>query len=153
MYSNSNSLTTGELIFHNEFNLTIYVKIIPISFIFNGYKEYSLVCKNPITNSNILYRYEYNGSVFLKNISEPPNLAYEKHTFITLPESVQLDLQHDYDDHEINIASIGFGKYKLIFSKDNEFYDIIDTLTLEYDNNQGIYLHPDVHFFIKITEE
>lgn len=108
--SEAQDIFTQEIRFENLTSNTVYVKCIPISMIFNGYKNYDLVAKNRFSSGSSNLQFDYINSVFLQR--NLPDTNRIKKTILELPGGDERGFQFDLLDNEENYGTIGFGKYK-----------------------------------------
>ncbi len=141
----SNVPVPGEVIFTNRISIPIYITCYPISLVFDGNKNYSVKSEHRYFAQSSNLRFDYNNGVYL--LRNLPDTTRIKKTILYLPGHTQKGLQFDLTDNEENYGSIGFGKYKIKFYTDEELYNIIDSLTLEYDSGYGQSLGPDINFY------
>jgi hypothetical protein len=114
---------TQEVRFVNSSLTTIFIRTIPISMSFNADYRYNLKALHAWQGNQ--FRFDYINTVYLQNGI--------KKTFIELPPGVSLGYQFDLVTSNANQGSIGFGKWKIIFSFDQHGFSPIDTFSLEYD--------------------
>ncbi|HRJ98134.1 MAG TPA: hypothetical protein PL089_00800 [Ignavibacteria bacterium] len=128
-YSDKSDLVIGELIIYNYApNTTLKVKVYPIGFVYNGDKEYNPEC---ILNGN--YDYIIGG--------EEEGIA----TYSSF------SLDHDGAGDDGGEASIGYGKYRVVFFQlDSGIYDSIDYCDVDYGDSNYPYGNPftaDINFY------
>jgi len=145
-FSHAQEIMSEEILFDNKTSGAIYVTCFPISLIFNADSNYTLQSKNFYRGPNSNIRFDYNNTVYL--LRNLPDTSRAKKTHLRLRSSVAGGYQVDFNDGSEVQGSVGFGKYKIIFSYDEERLVIIDTLTLEFDAGYGSTLGPDVIFSI-----
>lgn len=105
-YSKTEDRMIEELLFTNSSDITIVVKVYPISFIFNGYKNYHL--KSRIFQNGPGIKYNFDNCIYLDLLN---NL---KKDTIVLPPNVSHGLAFDLTDSESgNMGAVAFGKYKI----------------------------------------
>ncbi|MFZ1322555.1 MAG: hypothetical protein WAT71_13445 [Ignavibacteria bacterium] len=117
---NAFALNSPEFYIYNFSNISIGVRVYPISFIFNGKQNYDLLAKYreiPVTKSFI----NSSPGEFILNANE------------------NLQFNHDYNSsNNGNNGSIGFGVYKIEFAGLNFF----DSCTVEWDYGWAIAPYP-----------
>lgn len=113
IYSQEN--TVDEVWFNNETNQTIYIRIYPVSFVFNHYHNYDM--KSVAANQYFTY---INGRIIGQE-------------FLTLTPTNQPGWSHEHEGTYGSNGNIGYGDYKIEFSTNNTFTNIIDSLIVQYD--------------------
>jgi|GEM_PF-1520343 len=130
-------LITEELRFTNYSNSTIYIKVYPISMIFNGFKKYNFVSKFPRFTQD--YRYEYDNCVYIDRINN------QKKNTIEILSGMSHGLAFDYiEGNGGEYGAVAFGKYKIEITN---AMALIDTCTIEYDNGYPNFNRPDCLIF------
>jgi len=114
-----------EILFENNSDITIEIKIFPVSLIFNGDYKYNL--KSKLNQNGQPFRYDFNNCVYIELSTN-----VKKNMIVLSPNSYG-GLAFDLTDTDSgNRGAVAFGKYKIEFRKFSD-QSLIDTCTIEFD--------------------